>query len=224
MMTTEASLDNPPNRINRIRSRQAGHPSGLLGRIIGRAMVKDTANANDHALELLQLTQERTILEIGFGQGRTAAKLIERGHQVLGVEVSDTMLNQATARNRHACRDGRANLVLGDGRTVPFEDNAADAALTAHTIYFMTEPQTTLTQVARVLRPGGRLVVACRVGDDKTPAWMDPDIYQIPTTHQIETMLSAAGFETITHQTGNESTQETHWFIADLPARPTGEG
>ena len=217
-MTTDITSKTRPNVINRIRSRQAGHPSGLLGRIIGRVMVKDTADANDRALELLQLTQYRTVLEIGFGQGRTAAKLIEQGHRVIGVEVSDTMVNQATARNRRACRDGRAELVPGDGRMIPFEDNSADVAFTAHTIYFMSDPQTTLTEVARVLRPSGRLVIACRVSDDEIPAWMDPTIYRIPTTDRIETMLGAAGFEQITHHTGNESTHWTHWFVAELPA------
>ena len=88
-----------PRLIGRIRSKQAGFPTGLLGRVIGRAMVKDTAEANDRAVELLELESSQTILEIGFGQGRTAAVLAQAGHRLLGVEVSSTMLHQATARN-----------------------------------------------------------------------------------------------------------------------------
>lgn len=217
MMTSDATPGTRPNLINRVRSRQAGHPSGVLGRIIGRVMVKDTADANDRALDLLQLTEHSTVLEIGFGQGRTVAKLLEQGHRVIGVDVSDTMVNQATARNRRACRDGRAELVVGDGRTIPFDDDTADVAFTAHTIYFMPDPHTTLAEAARVLRPGGRLVVACRVGDDEMPAWMDRSIYRIPTSDQIETMLRSAGFAPITRHAGNESTHWTHWFVADLP-------
>ena len=207
-----------PGLIGRIRSRQAGHPSGLLGRIIGRAMVKDTAMANDRALDLLDLGEPRTVLEVGFGQGRTAAKLVDQGHGVIGVEVSETMVNQARARNRKACADGRAELVPGDGRTVPFGDHTADAAFTVHTIYFMPDPTTTLAEVARVLRPGGRLVVACRVGDDEMPAWMDPDVYRIPTIAEIEAMLHAAGFAQITRHAGDGASFHTHWFAADLPA------
>jgi arsenite methyltransferase len=211
---------NRPGAIGRIRSRQAGHPSGLLGRIIGRAMVKDTAAANDRVLAVLDLDEATTVLEIGFGQGRTAALLVEHGHRVFGVEVSDTMVNQATARNRRACRDGRVELVRGDGRVVPFDDDAADAAFTAHTIYFMPEPQITLTDVARVLRPGGRFVIACRVGDDEMPAWMDPSIYRIPTVSEIEMMLRTAGFGSVTHHPSDEASHLTHLFVADLPASP----
>ena len=206
-----------PGRLGRIRSQQAGHPSGLLGRIIGRAMVKDTAGANDRALDLIDLSEPRTVLEIGFGQGRTAAKLLNQGHRLIGVEVSKTMVNQARARNRKACADGRAELLHGDGATIPFADSTANAAFTVHTIYFMPDPTTTLTEIARVLRPGGRLVIACRIGDDNMPAWMDPTVYRIPTTAQIESMLHAAGLDQITHHAGDETTHATHWFTADNP-------
>ncbi len=63
-------------------------------------MVKDTADANDRALALLDLTAPRTVLEVGFGQGRTAAVLLDAGHRVIGVDPSTTMVKQATARNR----------------------------------------------------------------------------------------------------------------------------
>ncbi len=36
----------------------------------------------------------------------------------------------------------------------------------------MPDPQATINDIARVLEPGGRLVIACRVGDDETPVWI----------------------------------------------------
>jgi arsenite methyltransferase len=218
MTALEVPQTNQPNLINRIRSRQAGHPSGLLGRIIGRAMVTDTAGSNDRALDLLELTGPATVLEVGFGQGRTVAEVAKAGHRVIGVDVSETMVRQAKARNRKAARAGRAELLLGDGRSIPFENGAADAAFTAHTVYFMPDPLFTFTEIARVLRPGGRLVIACRVGDEEMPQWMDPSIYKIPTVHQITTMLTAAGFEHVAHHPGDAATRWTHWFVADRPS------
>lgn len=206
-----------PNLVGRVRSRQAGHPSGLLGRIVGRLMVKETAMSNDRAVDLLKLDSPATVLDIGFGQGRTTEKLIDQGHQVLGIEVSETMLRQATARNRKACNDGRAELLLGNGVTIPFADDAADAAVTAHTVYFMADPQATLIDIARVLRPGGRLSIACRVSDDGIPSWMDPEIYRIPSISTIECWLGNAGFTTVAHHQADESAHHTHRFTGDLP-------
>ena len=215
--TDDATTSTRPGLVNRIRSRQAGHPSGWLGRIIGRVMVKDTADANDRAVELLDLTNANTVLEIGFGQGRTAAKLLDAGHRVIGADVSATMVAQANSRNRRAVADGRAQLVRSDGVYAPFPDASADAAFTAHTVYFMNDPTATIAEVARVLRPGGRFVIACRVGDDPMPTWMDTNIYRIPTIAEVRTMLADAGFTTITHHQGSAATHDTHWFTGDVP-------
>lgn len=205
-----------PGAIARFRSRQSGHPSGPIGRIFGRAMVKDTADANDRALALLDLTAPRTVLEIGFGQGRTAAVLLNAGHRVLGVDPSATMVKQATARNRPACRNGQADLRHGDGTTIPFADNTADAAFSVHTVYFMPDPTATFTEIARVLRPGGTLVIGSRTSDTPPPTWMDPDVYRIPTATQVTEMLTAAGFDNVDHHTVDAIGYELHLFAAHL--------
>lgn len=205
-----------PGVIGRVRSRQSGLPSGLIGRIFGRAMVRDTADANDRAVSLLRLDRPSTVLEVGFGQGRTAAVLLDDGHRILGVDPSPTMVNQASARNRAACRDGRATLRPGDGITIPFPADSADAAFTVHTVYFMPAPAATLADIARVLRPGGTLVVACRTSDTPIPAWMDPDVYRIPTANQVTSMLLAGGYDRVDHDTVTTSGHDLHLFTARL--------
>ena len=206
-----------PGAVGRLRSRQAGHPSGWLGRVMGRLMVKDTAESNDRAIALLGLSGPSTVLEAGFGQGRTVAQLVGAGHRVLGVEVSATMVAQATARNRRACADGRVRLERSDGVTIAFDDAVADAALAVHTVYFMAEPAMTFAEIARVLRPGGRLVVACRVADDPVPTWMDPAIYRVPTIDQVRSLLESAGFHAVSHHPGSAATHHAHWFTGDVP-------
>jgi SAM-dependent methyltransferase len=209
-----APLQTRPGFVGRLRSRQSGLPTGLLGRFFGRAMEGATADSNDRALAMLDLSRPRTVLDIGFGQGRTASVLLRDGHRVIGVDASPTMVNQATARNRAACRDGRATLRHGDGITIPFPDDSADAAITAHTIYFMPNPAATLAEIARVLRPGGTLAVACRTSDTPAASWIDPDVYRIPTAAQVIDMLHAAGFDHVEHQPGDTSNGDIHCFAA----------
>ena len=123
-------------------------------------MVKATAAANDAAIAALNLHHHEVVLEVGSGQGRTVAILANDGHQVIGADPSPTMVAQARARNRQSVRAGAVRLELGDGVRLPFENDAADAALTVHTIYFMTDPATTFAEIARVLRPDGRSPVS----------------------------------------------------------------
>jgi SAM-dependent methyltransferase len=217
-MTT--TIRTRPGVVGRIRSRQSGMPTGVLGRLFGRAMVSATAGANDRAVAALGLSEPRTVLDVGFGQGRTVAHLIRDGHRVLGVDASPTMVEQGTARNRAACRDGRATLRLGDGVGVPFPDDSADAAITVHTIYFMPDPAATLADIARVLKPGGALAIACRTSDTATPPWMDPDVYRIPSAVQIISMVHDAGFHQLEHEPGDGSNHDVHLFVAHLP-RPS---
>ncbi len=181
-------------------------------------MVKDTADANDRALALLDLTAPRTVLEIGFGQGRTAAILLDLGHRVIGVDPSAAMVKQATARNRTACRERRADLRHSDGTTISFADNEADVAFSVHTVYFMPDPTATFSEIARVLRPGGTLVIACRTSDIALPGWMDPDVYRIPTATQLTSMLTAAGFELVDDRCVDTAGYELHLFTARTTA------
>ena len=68
------TIQTRPGFVGRLRSRQSGLPTGLLGRIFGRAMEGATADSNDRALAMLDLSQPRTVLDVGFGQGRTACR------------------------------------------------------------------------------------------------------------------------------------------------------
>lgn len=126
------------------------------------------------------------------------------------------MVKQATARNRSACREGRVALRHGDGITIPFPDDSADAAITVHTIYFMPDPAATLADIARVLRPGGFLVVACRTSDTTTPAWMDPNVYRVPTADHVAALLTDAGFIHMDHHRPEAHDHDLHLFAACL--------
>ena len=82
----------------------------------------------------------------------------------------------------------------------------------------MPDPAATLSDIARVLRGGGPLVIACRTSDDATPRWMDPEIYHIRSADEIATLLRAASFAHINHHPGDTSNHATHLFVARLDA------
>src|SRR5215204_1732821 len=104
-------------------ARQFGHPSGLVGRLVGRMMARGNAGFNTWVVQSLRerldpdaLTQ---VLELGPGPGVGLACLLDAfpRAQVWGVDQSSTMLSQARRHNAPAVREGRLQLVHGDTST-----------------------------------------------------------------------------------------------------------
>lgn len=92
----------------------------------------------------------QTVVEVGCGTGRLTAHLARRGAKVLGVDRSLTMLKLAKTRAPN-------RLVCADGRRLPLPDGVADVAITVATLEFTDAPEV-LAELARIARPGGRIV------------------------------------------------------------------
>jgi SAM-dependent methyltransferase len=93
-------------------------------------------------------------LDAACGTGRHAAYLAGLGHKVIGVDSSPDMLARAHARVR------RASLVSGDLHRLPVPDEAVDLVVCALALVHVPALAPALAELARVLRPGGHLVVS----------------------------------------------------------------
>ena len=113
------------------------------------------------------------VLELGCGTGRVTAPLARAGVPIVGVDLSAPMLARGRARLRRM-RSGRAGLVRGDIRALPFEDRAFDLVIAPYGILqSLLNPRdltATLAAVHRVLRPGGRFATEL-VAD--LPSWKE---------------------------------------------------
>jgi arsenite methyltransferase len=183
--------------IRRYLSEQAARPHGPVGRLLARNWLRETAAANDIAVDLLHPRPGERICEIGFGPGRTVARLAAAGAHVLGVDIAADMLTLAGRRNMAAIAAGRVELVHGDGTALPAADGTLDAAISVHCLYFWPDQAAVLAELRRVLRPGGPLVLALRPADDPLPARLDPAVYQVPTIAELRRLLREAGFTDI---------------------------
>jgi ubiquinone/menaquinone biosynthesis C-methylase UbiE len=98
------------------------------------------------------------LLDIGTGTGRLLELLAPRISQGLGVDASKQML--ALARSRLARADlGHCAVRLADMYRLPLSDAGFDIALLHMVLHYAEQPEFVLAEAARVLRPGGRLIV-----------------------------------------------------------------
>jgi SAM-dependent methyltransferase len=88
----------------------------------------------------------------------------------VGIDIAQTMVADATAFNSEAVAAGLASFQLASAEALPFADQDFDRVFAVNVIYFWPEPARALTEIRRVLRPGGFSVVATVVsGPGETP-------------------------------------------------------
>ena len=103
----------------------------------------------------------RDVLDLGAGTGKLTTRLVERGLQVVAVDPIAEMLEML----RTALPDTPA--LLGSAEQIPLPDNAVDAVLVAQAWHWFDQERA-VAEIARVLRPGGRLGVLWNTRDERS--------------------------------------------------------
>lgn len=172
-----------------------GRPSGLLGWLAGWLMARANEPMQAMALEVLPVSPDDQVLEIGFGPGQLIKRLASRitSGCVSGVDPSPVMLRQASARNRQAIREGRVELRLGDVARLPFADGTFTKAYALNSFQFWPMPANDLLEVRRVLADGGVLLLGLRV---KNPArrFLGHIGFTEAQVREVEGLVGGAGF------------------------------
>jgi ubiquinone/menaquinone biosynthesis C-methylase UbiE len=108
-------------------------------------------------LEFLSPVEGKRILDAGCGDGVYSLAATERGALVTGVDLSEDML--AAVRARSAARGVAVDWRQGDVMALPFPDSSFDLAIAITLLCLVPDPRTAVRELARVLVPGGRLVI-----------------------------------------------------------------
>ena len=123
---------------------------------------------NDESLrfltEAVNLTGEDTVLDVACGTGIVACTFAAIANQVTGIDITSAMLEQAELL---AAKRGlqNASWQQGDIETLPFADNSFSVLLSRYAFHHFLNPQAVLSEMVRVCRPQGRVLIA-----DATPS------------------------------------------------------
>ncbi len=176
---------------------QARHANGPLGRLIAFIMARETAAPNRRAIDELEVSATDAVLDIGCGPGAALSELAARAlkGRVAGIDPSPLMVRLAERRNRALIDEGRTTVARADVSALPFPDGTFDKALCVHVIYFWDDLGPCFREIARVLKPGGRIALLFRSSDDPRSVRSFPtSVYRFRTQHEVEAALAAAGF------------------------------
>ncbi|MBV9206795.1 MAG: class I SAM-dependent methyltransferase [Actinobacteria bacterium] len=115
------------------------------------------------------------ILDVASGTAGVALQLAARGAaRVVGLDLTEEMLREGRRRVAAAGKQDRIALVGGRAEQLPFPDGCFDAVTFTYLLRYVPDPQATLAELARVLKPGGAMAsleFCVPTGAVWQPAW-----------------------------------------------------
>lgn len=181
----------------RFIAEQARNATGLLGRLIAFIMSHETKGDNQRAIGTLAVAPGDHVLDIGCGHGRSLTELavLATEGKVVGVDPSDVMADMAARHAGELIASGRVQVVTASVEALPFPDASFEKALCVHVVYFWPDLTRALREIARVLKPGGRLALLFRTNVSQSVDAFPADVYRFPALDEITSALEGAGFD-----------------------------
>lgn len=141
-------------------------PRGRVGSLLGRLMAAVNKAEQKEVSALADVQPGERALEAGYGPGVQVQMMLSAGAAVGGVDPSPEMCGLARRRNARAVADRRADLRTGTAEDIDFPDASFDLAVSVNNVPMWTDLDAGMRELRRVLRPGGRVVVAWHGGSD----------------------------------------------------------
>jgi len=178
-------------------SEQARKPSGLFGRwVMSKIFDHGNAAINAFMKEQLLLQENDHVLEIGFGTGKLIfemAKQVNKG-LIEGIDLSETMVAIAEKKNKNYIAEGKVIIRQGDFEEIAYNDNRFDKICSANTVYFWPQPEHFIKNILRILKPGGKLVLAFVDKAQLESRRLSTNVFHFYHQDEIITLLSRNGF------------------------------
>ena len=111
-------------------------------------------------VKLVSETQPKTILDVATGTGDLAIALVETdASKIIGLDISPGMLEVGKTKIKSKNLSSKINMQVGDSENLHFEDDSFDAITVAFGIRNFMNLEPGLSEILRVLKPGGRFVI-----------------------------------------------------------------
>ncbi|EKR34192.1 methyltransferase domain protein [Leptospira interrogans serovar Hebdomadis str. R499] len=178
----------------------------------GSAWLESKADEN-HTREILEMLMSHIseitgapyILDLCCGYGRLTLPLLEKLLNVVGVDLSPTLIQEAESRRVKLNLGNNMSFQVGDMRRIPFPSSQFDFGFCVWaSLNFLSnlEDQTrAFTEIYRVLKPGGKFLIEIPFHEDKNPVVQEIEVEGIKylyfpfTRSYLENILSKISFQ-----------------------------
>lgn len=173
---------------------QLRKPHGEDAGLIAEYMAAQNVKLYAEVLKLLQVKSDQHILELGCGEAVLAGEIVGRATNVFftGIDYSPEMIGMAKLR---WANEPEITLLQGEIAAMPFADNTFDEVFAINVVYFWDELAKELSEIKRVLKPGGRLLLGYRPKGKMQQIPFTARQFNLYEPAELEKTLCAVGFE-----------------------------
>jgi cyclopropane fatty-acyl-phospholipid synthase-like methyltransferase len=190
----------------RIIGNQFKKPTGLLGKIISKIMIKGNSPDYDKIIPELDIKQNDSILEIGYGHGLGVNRISsDYDCHITGIDFSELMFREATKRNKKNISNKKVELKLGDFLKFEIIPDQYDKVFCVNVIYFWDNLVEPFTKIKTGLKDNGVLCLfMAKVDFIKKMKFTKDGIFNKYSLDQVVDELKIAGFEKISYTAYNK--------------------
>ncbi|RFS16509.1 class I SAM-dependent methyltransferase [Emticicia sp. C21] len=191
-------------------ARQLRQPHGEHASELGERMNKGNELMNKLAINLLNAQPNDVILEIGMGNGFFVKDILGLADAIhyIGCDFSEEMVKAAILHNQEFINNSQAKFFLASAESLPFESPTFNKIFTVNTLYFWENPPLVLSEIKRVLKPEGQLLIAIRPKEIMEQYAFTQYGFTMYSKEELFTLLSDNGFEVIAVSEEQEPDQE----------------
>jgi SAM-dependent methyltransferase len=164
----------------------------------------------------------RRIADLGSGCGELLARLQADGKEATGLELCGSLLDRSRSR-----LPAGAPLVRGDAERLPWAAGRFDLVTSVLVLHYLRHPAWAVSEAARVLRPGGWIILADRIASaepgvrqaqERIEHLRNPSVNRILSSQELDTSVRDAGFRIQEAQAIDEAIRLEEWLAGvELP-------
>lgn len=178
-------------------------PTGFGGKIMVAMMNIGHASVSNWGFNHFEVAKNDNCLDIGCGGGANVKKLLKKSlyGKVIGIDYSEVSVEKSKKVNRVAIENNRCEILQGNVRKLPFEDENFEVVTAFETIYFWPEIVESFKEVRRVMKNNGSFIICNEANGE------DPELTEkwtkiikgmiVYNSNEIQKFLEDAGFRDI---------------------------
>lgn len=133
------------------------------GRFMLKSMNKGHEKLAKWGRSYINIDKNYTVLDLGCGGGRSIEYFLTKADKVYGLDHSKTSVKMASEINKKAIKTGRCQILIGDVKSLPFEDESIDIVTAFETIYFWNDIEECFKEIYRVLKKDRQFLICNEV-------------------------------------------------------------